>query len=1053
MRTGSLIGAASVALVVWGMCVAQPYYVSSDQSSELRIRWVAEHLRERVTEGRLSGGFLYGPPNLKKGISLSKESGEIARAIQTKGQGSSTWQALADLALMCLLGGYPEKAVPLLERASALPNQRASVWSDLAAAYIARFQKIGSPYDLVLALSAADRAVQSGPSNREALFNRALALEKLYLFEDAIPAWTSYAAAEDDHEWAMEGLRHLAELRQPSAAERWESVRKRLDDAVKGKSAPDLSEVVRQFPQAVRLYAEEHLLRTWGDALLAGRAVEAVRALSLARDIGRAVAARNGDLMLRDSVDAIDRAINAGATSVRLRSIVDGHREFGRGLDEFVQHHGSTATPHFENARAALKRSGSPFEAWACFYIGASLYYVSQYDQGLDVLSTLIAGLPENHYGSLAARIHWAIGLAHSLRSSVAVAQDQYQRSLALFEALGEGENEAYLHYLLSENLGDLGRQDEAWRERYKALSARSTVFNPSRLHNILFTFVDATLHGGQPGIGLYFQNAMVDLALRGKKPWEVSEALLRRSRVLSRLGQTKGLLTDLMEAREWARQIDSKDLRERVEADALLTEAELVGLISPSDTVASLTRILQVYIEKKYYPLRIQIHRLRARAYRALGNLNAAEGDLDAAIQEIEREREGLPEGELRETYLDQARAAYDEMIRFQFVERGDPPKALKYSEHARARALLDLFPGAYHRGTFALPEVQARLAPNKFLVEFAVIDDHIYSWVVSQKGLQSFVAQVSVAELTSRIHSLTKAMETVSGGQPPGGSERALMELDWLRDILIAPIENLFPGSAELVLVPDKVLFEVPFSALYNSAVGKFLVEEHVVEICPSGSMFAILHDIARRKSRVPLGDVLVFGDPAFDRSIFYHLPRLPESAVEAREIATLFEHSNLLLGKDATDTQLIDLAKSSSVIHFGGHSLDSSRSDLSMLLLAPDLKARSTGIVSALNVSRIFFRDTRLVVLAGCGTASGRSAEGEGPMSMARAFIAAGVPSVIGSLWNVPSSAQVLKALYSDTVMIANPAAALRKAQLEAISKRQGIGSWSVFELVGE
>jgi CHAT domain-containing protein/tetratricopeptide (TPR) repeat protein len=999
----------------------------------------------------LSGGFLHSPPSFQANTSLSKESGAITRAVETEAQKNPSAQALADLALLELLDKAPEKAVPLLERASSLEGKNAFIWSDLAAAYIARFQKIGSPYDLVLALGVADRAVQAGPGIPEALFNRALALEKLFLFEDAIPAWKSYVAHEEDREWASEGLRHLDELSQPSVAERWESVKKKLDDAVEGAVAPDLSEVVRGFPQAARLYAEEHLLRKWADTFL-DRTDEAGRALSLARGIGKALAARNGDRMLQDSVAAIDRALAGGANSVRLHTLREGHQEFGRGLDEFVQHHGRTAGPHFEKARTALKQAGSPFEAWAGFYVGASLYFVYQYDQGLGVLNPLLAGLPESRYGSLVARIHWAIGLAHSVRSSVAVAQDHYQKSLALFEALGEPENEAYLRYLLSENLGDLGRQEEAWQERYKALAARAVIFNLSRLHNILFNFADASLRAGQPGIGLYFQNSMVDLALRGKNPWEVSEALLQRCRVLSQLGRTKGVMADLAGAREWARQIDSKDLRERVEADALLTEADLVGLASPTDAVASLTRTLQVYIEKEYYPLRIQIHRQRARAYKALGNIDAAEDDLDAAIQEIEREREGLPAGELRETYLDQARAAYDEMIRFQFVERGDPLKALDYSEHARARALLDLFPGADRRGPFVLPEIQAHLGLNKFLVEFAVVDDHVYLWLVGRDSLKSAVSRESVSELTRRIHSLAEVMNP-AGSQLPNGSQQALAELAWLREALISPIEKLLPNSAELVFIPDKVLYEVPFPALYDNEGGKFLVENHIISICPSGATFAILHDIAKRKAVLPLDDVLVLGDPAFDRSIFQHLPRLPESAVEAREVAALFLHSKLLIGKDATDTQFVSLAKSASVIHFGGHSLESNRSDLSMLLLAPDVSAGSTGIVSALDVSRIPFRGARLIVLAGCGTAAGRLAEGEGPMSMARAFMAAGVPSVIGNLWNVSDSARVLKALYSDVGLMMNPAAALRRSQLEAISKRQQVGRWSVLESVGE
>ena len=48
------------------------------------------------------------------------------------------------------------------------------------------------------------------------------------------------------------------------------------------------------------------------------------------------------------------------------------------------------------------------------------------------------------------------------------------------------------------------------------------------------------------------------------------------------------------------------------------------------------------------------------------------------------------------------------------------------------------------------------------------------------------------------------------------------------------------------------------------------------------------------------------------------------------------------------------------------------------------------------------------TKLVVLSGCKTGIERQFGGEGPISFARAFLVAGVPVVVASLWPVDSDA---------------------------------------------
>ena len=54
------------------------------------------------------------------------------------------------------------------------------------------------------ALSAADRPVMTDPTCAEALFNRALAFERLSMSREALAAWTDYLRIDGDSAWATE---------------------------------------------------------------------------------------------------------------------------------------------------------------------------------------------------------------------------------------------------------------------------------------------------------------------------------------------------------------------------------------------------------------------------------------------------------------------------------------------------------------------------------------------------------------------------------------------------------------------------------------------------------------------------------------------------------------------------------------------------------------------------------------------------------------------------------------------------------------------------------
>jgi CHAT domain-containing protein len=91
--------------------------------------------------------------------------------------------------------------------------------------------------------------------------------------------------------------------------------------------------------------------------------------------------------------------------------------------------------------------------------------------------------------------------------------------------------------------------------------------------------------------------------------------------------------------------------------------------------------------------------------------------------------------------------------------------------------------------------------------------------------------------------------------------------------------------------------------------------------------------------------------------------------------------------------------------------------------------------------------------LVVLSACDTGRGRIT-GDGVIGLSRSFIAAGVPSVIVSLWAVPDAptAELMTEFYDQLAQGQTKAQALRQAMLITMQTRPDPKDWAAFTLIG-
>ncbi len=188
---------------------------SSDSNLQALVAAVGT---DRPIEARLSG-FAFAPlrGTVRSGApSATPLSPEVRIAIAQSEKalaGIGTPEALHTLGVGSLLLGDLDRAIPTLERAVDRPAPDARFLSDLSAAYLSRATRDIRHQDLIKALAAADRAVAADAGLPDALFNRALALERLLLPDEARVAWADYLRVDDRSGWADEARTRLKAVR------------------------------------------------------------------------------------------------------------------------------------------------------------------------------------------------------------------------------------------------------------------------------------------------------------------------------------------------------------------------------------------------------------------------------------------------------------------------------------------------------------------------------------------------------------------------------------------------------------------------------------------------------------------------------------------------------------------------------------------------------------------------------------------------------------------------------------------------------------------------
>jgi len=377
---------------------------------------------------------------------------------------------------------------------------------------------------------------------------------------------------------------------------------------------------------------------------------------------------------------------------------------------------------------------------------------------------------------------------------------------------------------------------------------------------------------------------------------------------------------------------------------------------------------------------------------------------------------------------------------------------------------------------------EVQRHILDDKqVLLEYFVADEKIFVWTLTKHSLKFRTIDLTRKELQEKLSQISplfqkeKAPNNVRIDHRWANMKSGLL-YDLYKILVQKPLEpGLEPGS-ELIIVPDDILHYFPFEILvtdFSQAAVHYLIETYPISYASSASL---LNPELQRKKKAS-EELLALGNPDFSdaqsrgviewvrsivpfKSVFREVrfQPLPYAGWEVKAIAKNFEKPAVFTGHDASEKRFKERAQNYRFIHLATHNIiDDKQPMYSKIILAQTHGGDEDGYLQTYEVYNLRL-NADLVVLSGCNTGLGKLSRGEGLIGMTRAFLYAGTPSLVVSLWPVKdeSTAELMKSFYHDLKTGMPRNRALQKAKVMLIQSgdwRRDPFYWGAFVLIGD
>jgi CHAT domain-containing protein len=380
-----------------------------------------------------------------------------------------------------------------------------------------------------------------------------------------------------------------------------------------------------------------------------------------------------------------------------------------------------------------------------------------------------------------------------------------------------------------------------------------------------------------------------------------------------------------------------------------------------------------------------------------------------------------------------------------------------------------------------FSIQDANAALVSEEAVaVVFQVLDEKVHVFTIELSGgaprMTTYPIVISRKTLSEKVEQFRGRISNNSLGVDKLSRE--------LFQLLLGPNAHILNRKKTIVVVPDDVLWELPFQALKERS-GRYVVESHPLFYVPSmtalreimnreagtltsnGSKSVVRKDIRSGPSLLAFGNPKLFAGTinrvkTFARNV--KLGPIPETKIEVATLGGLYgaSRSKLFVGKEATEDRAKAEMSRFEVLHFATHGILDGKDPLYSNILLSQSGSAGDGLLEAREIMKLNL-NADIAILSACDTARGRISGGEGVIGMTWALFVAGCPTTVVSQWSVESRSttklmiefhRALLGLNKQSERMRRAADALREAQLKMLKTQvyRHPFYWAGFVVVG-
>ncbi|HEX8735716.1 MAG TPA: CHAT domain-containing protein [Pyrinomonadaceae bacterium] len=1062
---------AGFGFIVWRVAI---YQSDVEQGlAQLRLAYRGQ----RPTESRTTANFDYAPLPDTRGSEPPAVSDDIAheraqRYLLDASKNATDAEAHHALGLLFLTEKKFDKALEEFKLALNLAPGDAKLHSDLGAFYL---EKANLPnqseiaQNLNLSLQHLNRALELKPNLPEALFNRALVLQKTTASAEAREAWEKYLKTDSTSEWADEARRHLQKLEQKKSQNfSGDELERAFLDAFRQKNEAEAARLISQNRELVKT---KYLPQKLAMSLVKASAAEKDEYLQALIYTGKLEEKNIGDSFAKDLA-----SFYAKVPDSKLELLTQAQASMQNSYEQYLGDNNREAFEEASRARELFLQAGDVYEAKLSEFI---IVYCQIKTEGtrdsVQIAEEIVDFCRRGNYKWLLSNILYWLGGAQRSLGERAKADENYKYCLALAEETRDaqvlqkilvrlanqnkfvGQNAAALNYL-QRAFDEIDKTPTlALREKWRTYSASIQILSSLKLYSLAKAIsLENIKLANDLQDSLFIASSQLDAGIVHADTRDFDEA---------------GIW--LNEAKQKAGSLSDDSDRTAILAKSLLTLGYLEIQLNNYAQAAKFYDEALSIVENKEVPFFLyEIEKGRLLADISLNKDAETKEQIAKIINLAEIYRNQISGERERISFFNNQQDIYDIAVGYEFNHARDE-QAYDYLEISNARSLLGWLKKGVDvkeekkqiENTFnetfqplRLNEIRAQMPERVQILQYAVLEDKVLIWLVSKDNFTVAASDIGSEKLKEKV---TTYIELVSN-EDNRKQEQSRTTARELYDLLIKPVAGQIDPARVVCLIPQKVLFHLPFAAL-AAPDGKTFLAQFNFFYAPSANVFLHSTENARQKSALPGETLLSIGNPLFDQNQFQNFKYLPDAEFEAREITRYYAPPpQTLIGAQATKTAVRNSLQNVEVIHYAGHYLVKHGEPLaSGLLLTKDAGSDNAedGVLTNAELISQQLPQVKLVVLSACQTGVEQSYNGEGLVGLSTTFLKAGAPLVVASQWKVDSSASaelMKKFHFLRKQEKLSTIAALRRAQLELMEASGGIYRqpyfWAAFAAYG-